>query len=473
MFKNYLNIAVHHEMPGHFIGHTVCTCGYSNHEKEENKCCPKCNVPIAIYDNSLFFGKKNNSIIKKYMIVEDAFKFSMLFLKKDIEYRIKYSAKEMYKIKYDTVGYAIIFDGTKPKKEMIKYLDINNQTYLSEKEFLDLDMPLNNFSFEIKNKDIIVPSIIRNGFFNNIHSIKDLNHKLVYLRNYCCKPHNEILIKANIDPYVLHNINNPEGTNPTSILKLKKYSLKQLMKYGLGYYKGIKKIEDELGDKSVRYMEKFAEKNASIWLNENYFIEKAIKLINEASVSIDKLYKYLYEDAPMQQGLYNPTYTLSLLEDVYELTKTLNIAFDRSPKSLEKYHDVLTREVKIIDDRKNDSNIAKVSRKYEYLEEINEEEEDSFSILLPRSAQEIITEGKKMHHCVGTYVERMARESSIILFLRKTTFLTAPFVTIEYNPSGNNIIQIKANSNTRPSSEAIDFVKSWAKKRNIKISSYF
>ena len=55
-------------------------------------------------------------------------------------------------------------------------------------------------------------------------------------------------------------------------------------------------------------------------------------------------------------------------------------------------------------------------------------------IVVPKSAQEIILEGKTLHHCVGGYAGRHFEGKVVILFLRHVRRPGRPFVTIEARP---------------------------------------
>ena len=52
-----------------------------------------------------------------------------------------------------------------------------------------------------------------------------------------------------------------------------------------------------------------------------------------------------------------------------------------------------------------------------------------FEIVLPTCPQDLITEGNQMHHCVGGYVERVARGETLIVFVRNKNNLNAPYIT--------------------------------------------
>lgn len=62
-------------------------------------------------------------------------------------------------------------------------------------------------------------------------------------------------------------------------------------------------------------------------------------------------------------------------------------------------------------------------------------------VRIPRDGSEIIAEGAKLSHCVGGYVERHARGSTTILFIRKRNDPETPFFTLEIDIKSGAIKQ--------------------------------
>ena len=71
-------------------------------------------------------------------------------------------------------------------------------------------------------------------------------------------------------------------------------------------------------------------------------------------------------------------------------------------------------------------------RKQKEAKEI-EYSDGTFSIIMPKDANEIIREGRELSHCVGSagYIGRMAKGDCRILFLRKNDDIARPLITIE------------------------------------------
>lgn len=70
-------------------------------------------------------------------------------------------------------------------------------------------------------------------------------------------------------------------------------------------------------------------------------------------------------------------------------------------------------------------------------------EDENFMIRPARNAEEIVMEGRILHHCVGgdTYLERHNKETRIILFLRTAKEPEAPYITVEIDTKSLKILQ--------------------------------
>lgn len=66
---------------------------------------------------------------------------------------------------------------------------------------------------------------------------------------------------------------------------------------------------------------------------------------------------------------------------------------------------------------------------------------------VPRDAQEIKNEGAALHHCVGTYVDRVAKGQTHIFFVRRVEEPDTPYFTMEYNKG--RVIQCRGQSQLR------------------------
>lgn len=84
------------------------------------------------------------------------------------------------------------------------------------------------------------------------------------------------------------------------------------------------------------------------------------------------------------------------------------------------------------------------------------------SIVVPKNGDEIKEEGRALHHCVGTYVERVARGETMILFVRKESELSVPYFTLEYK--NGKVIQCRGRNNCGMPANVKAFVKAFERK---------
>lgn len=108
---------------------------------------------------------------------------------------------------------------------------------------------------------------------------------------------------------------------------------------------------------------------------------------------------------------------------------------------------------------------AKIEQEYqEVVSQLNVQEYDDgeFSITIPKTTQDIINEGKALHHCVGVYVDKVIRREDMIYFLRKDR--EVPYVTIEVKDK--KVTQVEGDMNNRfisKGSPGYEAIKEWAR----------
>lgn len=83
------------------------------------------------------------------------------------------------------------------------------------------------------------------------------------------------------------------------------------------------------------------------------------------------------------------------------------------------------------------------------------------AIVRPDTPDEIVAEGNALHHCVGSYIGRIAKRECLILFLRRREDLAKPFYTIEVRH--RRIIQVRGQGNRDPTPEVQNFVNHWTR----------
>lgn len=98
------------------------------------------------------------------------------------------------------------------------------------------------------------------------------------------------------------------------------------------------------------------------------------------------------------------------------------------PKKLKVKHDDLAKIMKIqgdnIREKKYQQRIPELKALYRY-------ETSKYKIIVPESLKAIVEEGQNLHHCVGTYTEKVAEGETDILFIRKQGEEDVSYYTME------------------------------------------
>lgn len=136
----------------------------------------------------------------------------------------------------------------------------------------------------------------------------------------------------------------------------------------------------------------------------------------------------------------------------------------RMPKELHRRHNELVK----LRNKKADEKKLKGYRKYDRqirkrLEEVKIYlwEDKNYMIVPAAKCEELMREGRALHHCVGasdTYMKRMAAGTSWILFLRRKEHPEEPYYTIEINMKDDWILQWYSEYDRKPDRGKIEKV---------------
>ncbi len=150
------------------------------------------------------------------------------------------------------------------------------------------------------------------------------------------------------------------------------------------------------------------------------------------------------------------------ISDCVTLGLDLNDTQISKPRSLKTAHSRTHDEVKIKIDREKNQLIQNV---YDRLKDLVEWSNDKFCVIMPHSAEEIIQEGKRQHHCVGSYCDCVARGTSVIVFIRRIEAKDDNYYTAEFKPNMNklNIVQVRGQRNADMTADVKKFMSQYEK----------
>lgn len=141
------------------------------------------------------------------------------------------------------------------------------------------------------------------------------------------------------------------------------------------------------------------------------------------------------------------------LEICQKLNYDLKNSFILRPKDLQKSHDKAAHRLKHKADAKTKRDFIAA---YKGISEQLCFEKDGLKIICPSVPDDVISEGHALHHCVGIYIDRVARKECMILFVRKCCEETKPFYTVEIR--GQEVIQVRGVGNCAATPEVQGFI---------------
>jgi len=145
-----------------------------------------------------------------------------------------------------------------------------------------------------------------------------------------------------------------------------------------------------------------------------------------------------------------------------QLEYDLKNEFVLFPKNFKQAHDRAQDAIKLHRVEQYDAQVALMQKNLKHQYQFKS---DGLIVLPPQSAQEIVREGQKLHHCVGSYVENVVNQDCVILFIRRESRKSKPFYTVEVR--GNRVLQVRGANNRSPVPEVEKFLSKWKKKKHL------
>lgn len=93
-----------------------------------------------------------------------------------------------------------------------------------------------------------------------------------------------------------------------------------------------------------------------------------------------------------------------------------------------------------------------------------------YQIIIPKETEEIDNEASVLGHCVRTYIPKVIRGDTLILFLREKDNLDEPLITLEVKK--NALTQAYGKNDSKPKKEHLEFLKMWCQKKKLRIGCW-
>ena len=256
-------------------------------------------------------------------------------------------------------------------------------------------------------------------------------------------------------------------TSPSEILGLNKPVWKELMTLNdeIGsrinkHFNQIKTLDNENKNKpdyTVNVLKVIPE------LGEKCF-DDYLYLINKG-YDYRRLYQYLTDDIYTYQGISDIPEGLTLLKDYINMCEQMNVPYEKYPKSLKLAHDLASKNLEIKVNNEQQEMFKEVINKDDYKN--LEYKGTYYSVINPKTTDDIVNEGRYLHHCVGSYVNTVIKGATKILFFRNNDNIDKPLITLEVRDGV--LRQYKGRQNRRPTDTEMDEIMRWANLKGLAV----
>lgn len=214
-----------------------------------------------------------------------------------------------------------------------------------------------------------------------------------------------------------------------------------------GYMGVASEAPQELKERNNRYRDRIIYLNSITMPNEKRFSDE-----------LDEIYR-------IRAGT-EDCYTFNLIPDINcrsreDVARLHNRLLDIQLKHPKTYGSRETRTEK-------EKECKKTDEKRKWLE--FDDPHSDFQIMLPKSPFDLITEGEKLSHCVGSYIDDHSAGRTTVLFLRNKKTPDEPFITIEVKNGKVEQVHGKYNWWLGNFPEAIPTVRDWAADKKLSIT---
>lgn len=179
------------------------------------------------------------------------------------------------------------------------------------------------------------------------------------------------------------------------------------------------------------------------WMCKNDITPHDLKFIRD-KMSIEQIYNYI--NRKMRDENMNLHEVLNTWSDYLAMARRLKLDTDDEiiyrVRKLRQRHDEL---VEVFNSKDDAIRAGEILEMYPNLEDVLSElkskyefSDKKYSIIVPEKIEDILLEGRTLHHCVGNdrYWERIATNESYVMFLRLTEKPDKAYYTLEVEPGG-------------------------------------
>ncbi|MCU7380482.1 PcfJ domain-containing protein [Clostridiales Family XIII bacterium ASD5510] len=179
--------------------------------------------------------------------------------------------------------------------------------------------------------------------------------------------------------------------------------------------------------------------------------------------SLHKINKYL-QKAKLSEGKVNDYF--DYIEWLEALGYDMRNEFNIYPKDFQRSHDEKYKEYQAYQNKKKREEMRRFNQIIKQMKKEKAEipvfnmSYNGMLLRLPENSTELKREGQALHHCVGSYIEKVGKGETLIFFIRRKEKPEKPYYTLEWK---GKVVQCRGMNNCAMTQEIKEFVDLFSK----------
>lgn len=215
----------------------------------------------------------------------------------------------------------------------------------------------------------------------------------------------------------------------------------------------------------LRYARTISQKDFDIlrYIQDDFYANTYEKYLDMRQyTTIYKVKKYVNKNCISNQRDY-----FDYIHWLQEMGYDMHNEFNLYPRDFKRAHDEKSAEYVKFQDKKAKEDIKRFNKLLKKLRKETSDAEpmnlkiEGLFIRLPAELDELKTEGEFLHHCVGTYRDKVAKGETMIFFIRREEEPDKPYYTLEWK---GKVIQCRGFKNCDMTPEVKAFVEIFQEK---------
>ena len=456
-----------------------------------------------IYSNIgyFFLGKKHNNFI----IIEDENLPKIIDTFCEFEEFDNCLILKQGNIYFDLIEDKPIFD---KKYDDSRTINFNKETLRATGEKLSLNT-LNMISIDNPN---VRPSIIK-----FVSTILDLNENIkAHIEtspNYLSFPNDKILamnffnmvifnlpeyekiINSNNINFLKTNLNKEtfeisEASKLHQVVGLPKFAINSLKEMKMEeYMEPIKNLANIIDGNSLKIVLIFLERGKLIFENNfsgkdkvlrkekmTSFLNYLTRILERGNYKVTDLLNYFLRQSfySSSKGYFTfPINEAMYLSDYLDMCEKYGLKAEKYPSQLRRMHDIVAKNISSLEhnSKELEDEFKKAVDLYRSVEKdisitLNLDDGSKitkeYSFIVPTCIKDIVEEGNDLHHCVGSYTDKIINKSSRVVFMRLKENIKESLVTIDID-NNFHLVEAKKAFNEDIDDEQRKALNKWLK----------